>query len=126
MWLDQTEPATISQDYLQLFKSILYALNLNQEGFQAHQFSWPMHNNHQLDLGPEAARDALSGFVGRLLAASPCDGVVLMGETAVSRVNTEQLGLKQVVKTVSAWQMMQQPELKKTAWKDLQGLRRPD
>lgn len=123
IWLDEAEPGTISSDYFQLFKSLLFALGRSEEGFQAHEFTWPVHNNQQLDLSPEAARDALVGFVGRLLASSPCEGVVIMGDNTAARFDIDQLGFKQQVATVSAWRMMQQPELKKTAWLDLQGLR---
>ena len=57
------------------------------------QFRWPIHTNQQLDLGEEAARAALAGFIGRRLEQQQCRGLVLLGEACRTRVPLEQMGV---------------------------------
>ena len=83
------------------------------------QFDWPIHTNQQLDLGEEAALASVAGFVGRKLEQQHCRGLVLLGEKCASRVPLAQLDCARAVSTLSSAQMLQNPQLKKQAWRDL-------
>ena len=83
------------------------------------QFDWPIHTNQQLDLGQEAARASVAGFVGRKLEQQHCRGLVLLGEACKVRVPLEQLDCPLIISTVSTAQMLANPALKKQAWRDL-------
>ena len=54
------------------------------------QFDWPIHTNQQLDLGEEAARASVAGFVDRRLGEHGCRGLVLLGQACVQRVPRQQ------------------------------------
>ena len=82
-------------------------------------FNWPIHNNRQLDLGEEAARAAVTGFVGRKLEQQLCSALILLGRPSGERVAAAQLEGIPVVNTVSSAQMLADPVLKKQAWADL-------
>jgi hypothetical protein len=82
------------------------------------QFRWPIHTNQQLDLGEEAARAALAGFVGRRLEERQCRGLVLLGEACRARVPLEQMAVP-TVSTLSTAEMLANPQLKRQVWLDL-------
>jgi len=124
LWLDDLAGASLGSEYQHLFNGLLFALGRKEQALSSYQFNWPVHQSQQLDLGAEAAREAVAGFIGRLLASSPCEGLVLMGASTSARVDAAQLGLKKTIHTVSAQQMLAEPSLKKIAWQDLQPLRR--
>jgi hypothetical protein len=89
---------------------------------QQAQFNWPIHTNQQLDLGPEAARSAVAGFIRRKLEQHGCRGLILLGRACLARVPLDQLECPELVQTVSTAEMLKNPALKKQAWLDLRPL----
>ena len=128
-WLDEIprgrEPGP---NYLRLLQSIGAALELPTAEPLLERFDWPIAPNPRLDTTEAAARDGFSGFLGGRLERNPVAGLVLLGVANEFWLDRDALGsrfgIAQLVETVSAWKMLRQPELKKQAWKDLQGLRR--
>ena len=87
------------------------------------QFDWPIHTNQQLDLGEEAARASVAGFVDRKLQQHQCRGLVLLGQACEQWVPVAQLQVRSVA-TISSAQILAHPELKREAWRDLLKLAR--
>jgi hypothetical protein len=86
------------------------------------QFDWPPHRNRQFDLGPEAARASLAGFLGRQLEQRGCRGIVLLGAGHTALVPAEQFPSLRLVRTVSSADMLADYRAKRRAWHDLQPL----
>jgi hypothetical protein len=82
------------------------------------QFDWPIHTNHQLDLGAEAAQASVAGFVGRRLDQYDCRGLVLLGQSCAARLPLQEINIP-TVSTASSAQILEQPALKRTVWRDL-------
>jgi len=82
------------------------------------QFDWPIHTNQQLDHGLQAARAGVAGFVGRKLEQYGCLGLVLLGQACTERVPVQELNIPTVC-TASSAQILAQPALKRTVWRDL-------
>ena len=87
------------------------------------QFDWPIHTNHQLDLGEEAARASVAGFVDRRLGEHGCRGLVLLGKACGQRVPRQQISVV-IVNTMSSAEILAQPALKRQVWRDLLPLAR--
>jgi len=85
------------------------------------QFDWPIHTNQQLDIGEEAARASVAGFIGRKLEQRQCRGLVLLGQPCRARVPLDQLEVL-TVHTASSAELLADPRLKKQAWRDLLSL----
>ena len=88
------------------------------------QFDWPIHTNQQLDLGEEAARASVAGFVDRKLQQHQCRGLVLLGQACEQWVPLSQLQVPSVT-TISSARILARPELKREAWRTLLPLARP-
>ena len=88
------------------------------------QFDWPIHTNQQLDLGEEAARASVAGFIDRKLQQHQCRGLVLLGQACEQWVPLSQLQVRSVA-TISSAQILARPELKREAWRALLPLARP-
>lgn len=88
------------------------------------RFQWPMHNNRQLDLGEEAARASVAGFVARKLEQHNCRGLVLLGRACGARIAAEQLQGVGTVQTFSSAELLRTPSLKQQAWCDLLAITR--
>ncbi len=82
------------------------------------QFDWPIHTNHQLDLGEEAARASVAGFVDRRLGQYGCRGLILLGQGCVRRMAALQNSIV-TVSTVSSAEILINPSLKRQVWRDL-------
>jgi hypothetical protein len=87
------------------------------------QFDWPIHTNQQLDLGEEAARASVAGFVDRRLGEHGCRGLVLLGKACGQRVPRQQISVV-IVNTMSSAEILAQPALKRQVWRDLLPLAR--
>ena len=85
---------------------------------QITQFDWPIHTNRQLELGEEAARAAVAGFVGRRLEQFRCKGLVLLGGACVERVAVAEI-VTPVVQTLGSLEILARPALKTRVWQDL-------
>jgi hypothetical protein len=125
LWLEEMGGMPLATEQVQLVQAMAQALavagNTRQEKKRpevAH-FDWPIHTNAQLDLGEEAARASVAGFIGRKLEQQQCRGLVLLGEASKARVLLEQLDCPLVASTVSSAEMLDNPLLKKQAWRDL-------
>ena len=82
------------------------------------QFDWPIHTNQQLDLGEEAARASVAGFVDRRLGKHGCRGLVLLGQACARRVPRQQISVV-TVDTMSSAEILAQSALKRQVWRDL-------
>jgi hypothetical protein len=125
LWLEEMGGMPLATEQVQLVQAMAQAIgvagNTRQEKTRpevAH-FEWPIHTNRQVDLGEEAARASVAGFIGRKLEQQQCRGLVLMGEACKARVQLEQLDCALVATTVSSAEMLDNPLLKKQAWRDL-------
>jgi hypothetical protein len=123
-WLDEVPPGrSPGADYLQLLQSICFALGWDTAAPQLDQFNWPQARGSKLDQGVDAARAGFAGFLsGRLERLQP-GRVVLLGEPDPSWYDPQIVADYRLTRTVSAWKMLRQPELKRRAWQDLQTLR---
>ncbi len=123
-WLDEIPPGrSLGPDYTQLLQAICLALGWNANRPVLEQFNWPLSRGGLLDQGIDSARAGFAGFLaGRLERIQP-QRVVLLGEPDSSWFDHRLLSQHQVTRTVSAWKMLRQPELKRRAWLDLQVLR---
>lgn len=126
LWLEDLGGMPLAAEQVTLVRAMADAISLAAGGSgdaakpEVSQFSWPMHTNRQLDLGPEAAAASLSAYIRRRLERSACRGLVLLGDACGARVPPEQLDGAPVVQTVSTAAMLENPLLKKQAWRDLQ------
>jgi hypothetical protein len=85
------------------------------------QFDWPIHTNRQLELGEQAARAAVAGFVNRRLEQFNCAGLVLLGGRCAERVPVEEIGA-QIVCIQGSLDILANPSLKPQVWRDLMPL----
>jgi hypothetical protein len=133
LWLEELDGLPLATEQVQLVQAMAQALQRvgalvegrsGQESPgparpQVIQFDWPMHNNPQLDLGAQAARASVAGFIGRKLEQFHCQGLILLGESCKTRVPLDQLGDTPVTATLGSAAMLADPSLKKQAWRDL-------
>jgi hypothetical protein len=133
LWLEELAGMPLATEQVQFVQSMARALVLYREPrteagtSAAHpglappavaQFDWPIHTNQQLDLGEEAARASVAGFVGRRMEQHGCHGLVLLGQSCAMRVPLEELKIF-TVSTASSAEILAQPALKRTVWRDL-------
>jgi hypothetical protein len=129
LWLEELPDTLLSTEQVRLVQSMAQALLLSQGQESAAvtkpdvaQFNWPIHTNHQLDLGAEAARASVAGFVARRLEQHGCRGLVLLGQPCVQRVPLTEMTIRSV-STASSAEILASPSLKRQVWCDLQPLR---
>lgn len=129
LWLEELPDTLLSTEQVRLVQSMAQALLLSQGQESAAvtkpdvaQFNWPIHTNHQLDLGAEAARASVAGFVARRLELHGCRGLVLLGQPCVQRVPLTEMTIRSV-STASSAEILASPSLKRQVWCDLQPLR---
>jgi hypothetical protein len=139
LWLEELVDMALTTEQVRLVQAMAQALLLsgatpNRRGGSAAtvtteaqsgetrprvaQFDWPIHTNQQLDLGVQAARASVAGFVGRRLEEYGCRGLVLLGQSCAERVPVQELSIATVC-TASSAQMLAQPALKRAVWRDL-------
>jgi hypothetical protein len=129
LWLEELQQARASTEQIQLIQAMALAMSprvASTDGVapaaaaaQVSQFDWPIHGNHQLDQGEEAARSGICGFVQRRLDQEGYRGLVLLGAGSQARVPAEQLHCGRIGRTVGTAEMLRDPLLKKQAWRDL-------
>ena len=127
LWLEELA-GPLTTDQVRLVQSMAQALLLCHQSPggevkpavqpEVAQFDWPIHTNHQLDLGEEAARASVAGFVDRRLGQHGCRGLVLLGQACVQRVPQQQISIV-TVDTMSSAEILAQPALKRQVWRDL-------
>ena len=132
LWLEELA-GPLTTDQVRLVQSMAQALLLCHQSPDVEvkpavrpevaQFDWPIHTNQQLDLGEEAARASVAGFVDRRLGEHGCRGLVLLGQACVQRVPRQQTSVV-TVNTMSSAEILAQPALKRQVWRDLLPLAR--
>ena len=143
LWLEELQGTPLATEQVQLVKAMAHALSEvadhadkaasgQERSGQARssgarpsgarpevtQFDWPIHTNQQLDIGEEAARASIAGFIGRKLEQHQCRGLVLLGQSCKARVPMEQLEVL-TVSTAGSAELLVDGRLKKQAWRDL-------
>ncbi len=135
LWLEELDGMPLTTQQVQLVQAMAQALVQKREPGaaiatetaaghtdatrpQVAQFDWPIHTNQQLDLGADAARASVAGFVVRRLEQHGCRGLVLLGQSCAVRVPLQEVKLL-TVSTASTAQILAQPALKRTVWRDL-------
>lgn len=121
-WMEDLQGRPLATEQLQLVHAMARALGPVGSAPEALQFDWPPHNNQQLDIGPEGASAALSGFLGRQLEQRQCRGVVLLGDGHLTHVPEALFSGMTLVRTDSTATMLEQPQRKRQVWLDLQAL----
>lgn len=133
LWVEDLRGMPLARDQVQLMQAMALAL----EQLSAHspapressglpradvaQFDWPIHTNQQLDLGEEAARTALLGFLGRKIEQGGL-GLVLLGTAGAQRVPLGELACPRVAVSHSTAELLADPSLKKKAWAELKSI----
>ena len=125
LWLEELA-GPLTTDQVRLMQSMAQALLLCHQSPggevkpavqpEVAQFDWPIHTNQQLDLGEEAARASVAGFVDRRLGEHGCRGLVLLGQACVQRVPRQQISVE-TVNTMSSAEILAQPALKRQVWR---------
>jgi hypothetical protein len=133
LWLEELAGMPLTTEQVQLVRSMAQALLLHRSqgtetGLSAArpdvaapdvaQFDWPIHTNQQLDLGVEAARASVAGFVGRRLEQHGCRGLVLLGQSCALRVPVQEMKPLTVC-TASSAEILARPALKRAVWRNL-------
>ncbi|MFT6366146.1 MAG: hypothetical protein ACJAUG_000732 [Halioglobus sp.] len=120
LWLEELPSGqALMRDQVQLVQAMATAMGWGSRKPEIAQFNWPIYTNNQLDIGEEAARGALGGFINRKLEQSGCRSIVLLGNTCARWVPVDQLSTDHQISTVSTTDMLREPSLKKKAWQDL-------
>jgi hypothetical protein len=147
LWLEQLQGSALAGEQLQLVQAMAHALGRihpranetesarpiaarpsaarpiaarpNAARPEYAQFDWPIHNNAQLDLGMEAARSSVAGFIQRKLDQYNCIGLVLLGQACEAIVPVEQIDCELLLRTLSSAEMLADSRLKKQAWAQL-------
>lgn len=119
LWLEELGEEILAREQVQLVGAMSQALHYAGEqpsaAPQVQQFDWPMHNNPQLDSGPEEALHSLQGFLLRLLRERECTEVLCLGEDVAARI--EGVGLPCPLRKLPATRsMLQDGSRKRAAW----------
>ncbi len=120
IWVEELAQAALAREQVQLVHAMARAVSGDAAAPKVQQFDWPLHNNHQLDQGDDAARAAVAGFLQRQIDQQHCRGLVLLGSGSPRRVALDMLGDVSVVNTLDTLSLLADPQLKKQAWRDLQ------
>ena len=116
LWIEELTHGVLSRDQVHLIQAMAMALGAKEAKCHTSQFDWPIHNNAQLDLGVDAARAGLAGFVQRKVEQFECQGLIVLGRACEQRLAIRQLRVQRCVSTVSTAEMLANPQLKKQAW----------
>lgn len=126
LWLEELGDMPLAVEQVRLVEAMALALScaLGDDSVPAASkpdimaFDWPIHTNRQLELGEEAARSAVAGFVGRRLEQFKCAGLVVLGRACAGRVPVGEIGVR-VVHTHSSQEILASPDIKQQVWRDL-------
>ncbi len=127
LWLEDITGMPLAKEQVQLIGAMARALELEVTQPRVTQFDWPLHNNQQLDLGPDAAASSLAGFVQRQLSEVATRGLVTLGDSCRQRLPlslneslNESLDVPLFIHcSVPTRQMLAQPGSKKQAWEEM-------
>ena len=121
-WIETLDSNPLAKEQVQLIHAMARAVSGEVGRPDVTQFDWPTHQNHQLDLGQEAARAGVAGFLQRQIEQRKCRGLVLLGKACEARVPLAKLGAINAVVTESTLAMLREPARKRQVWQDLQPL----
>ncbi len=125
LWIEEMCGMPLATEQVQLIQAMAQALAVagatrpSKNRPEVAHFDWPIHTNRQLDLGDEAARASVAGFIGRKLEQQQYRGLILLGEACKSRVRLDQVDCPLVVTTASSAEILDNPLLKQQVWRDL-------
>ena len=131
LWLEDLAGMPLSKEQVWLMGAMAQAVGIsaarrrgNETGAlrtdkpDVAQFDWPIHTNDQFDLGADAARASVAGFVSPAPGPIPVSWPVLLGEACEHRVQVQEPGVT-VVRTLSTAHMLAEPASKARVWRDL-------
>ena len=118
LWLEDLGDMPLAQEQVQLIAAMATAMAAGGNKPMVAQFDWPMHQNQQLDLGPEAAMTSFGSFVERQLSDSDCAGIVLLGIAVAGRLSAD-LRCAHRLEIPGTRDMLDNPRLKRQAWASL-------
>lgn len=121
-WVEELDDRPLAREQVQLVHAMAQAVSGDPAKPEVTQFDWPMHSNHQLDQGVEAAQASVVGFLQRQVEQRKCRGLVLLGKACTGRLPRTQLGGIATVETQSTLAMLRDPACKRQVWMDLQAL----
>jgi hypothetical protein len=121
-WLEDLQGRALANDQIALVLAMARAVSGHADLQGNVQFDWPPHYNQQFDLGPDAARASLAGFLERQLEQRGCRGIVLLGEGHTALVPGERFPAQRLVRTASSADMLADHRVKRRVWLDLQPL----
>jgi len=119
LWLEELAGSAVFREQIHLIRAMAKALGMAEGEVDVSQFDWPIHSNAQLDLGEDAARAGLAGFVRGKIDRGRCRGIIILGSPCRQKLDIAQLEPGQCVSTLSTGEMLREPQLKKQAWRDL-------
>tara|TARA_R110002110_G_scaffold415561_2_gene651034 strand:- start:268431 stop:269198 length:768 start_codon:yes stop_codon:yes gene_type:complete len=131
LWLELLPEFVVSREQVQLIHAMSLALAhistrrgdtnkaVSRAAPDVAQFDWPVHTNQQLDLGPEAARAGLAGFVARRIEQKQCRGTVILGAGSLHYAPRDLLQDVPAIATLGTFEMLADYRLKQQAWQDL-------
>lgn len=119
-------------EYLQLLQNMLFALGAGSQQLAIDAFVWPMVKNSHVDQSETAARQTLDAFLAKQVQQLQARFIILMGDTPASYIGEQRLPegtlieqpqlSVQVIRTLSASQMLLDPTVKAVVWAQLQPL----
>lgn len=133
LWLEVLGSGALAREQVWLVRSMAQALSAHVRQGQAEderqpgggvreplvtQFDWPIHTNQQLDIGAEAARAGVTGFVARKMQEHRCLGLVILGTASAQWVSAGEFDVRTVT-TAGSLAMLADPALKRQVWQDL-------
>lgn len=126
LWLEELGDMPLAVEQVRLVEAMALALTCVSGGDSAPAlgkpevalFDWPIHTNRQLELGEEAARAAVAGFIGRRVEQCNCAGLVVLGRACAGRVPVSEIGVR-AVHTHSSQEILASPDIKQQVWRDL-------
>jgi hypothetical protein len=121
LWLEELGDEALAQEQLQLVAGIGYALmhpRSIDDAVTVTEFQWPMHDNLQLDLGPEEARASLQGFLQRQLDDHACVELICLGDAAADLLKGMRLPCAQR-RLPASREVLGNPAIKRDLWQAL-------
>lgn len=121
LWVEQLADGLLRQDQLALINAMARALSADVSVRQQ-QFDWPIRGNTALSGDAESAKQALQGLIQRMAREVDAKRVVVMGACPFLPDRIAQSAV--VIPATIA--MLQNPALKREAWRALKPLRSID
>ena len=79
-WVEELDGNPLAREQVQLVHAMARAISGEVQRPDVTQFDWPTHQNHQFDLGSEAALAGVAGFLQRQIDQRKCRALVLLGK----------------------------------------------